>query len=248
MDDKREQALSRFVVKSNDLVQRSRYKMTLNQQKIILYIISKIKPDDDDFRLYDFRISDFCELCGIDKGNGEHYRAIKRAIKEIADVSVWVTIPSGEKTLVRWIEKPYINRNSGTIRIRFDRDMKPFLLQLNERFTRYELGWALQFRSKYSIRLYELIKSVYDGSEDFFGTYTQIFKLEDLQAMLGAETYKSYTHFKQKVLDPAVAEISADSDMTVKYYPIKEGRSVAFIKLDMIMKSSVEKMALWDNK
>lgn len=34
----------------------------------------------------------------------------------------------------------------------------PYLLQLKERFTRYELKNILYFKNKYSIRIYELLK------------------------------------------------------------------------------------------
>ena len=37
------------VVKSNILIQKSRFNFTAQEQKIILYLISKIKPEDKDF-------------------------------------------------------------------------------------------------------------------------------------------------------------------------------------------------------
>ena len=47
------------VVKANDLIQKSRFSLTLQQQKIILYLISKIMPTDENFQLYEFSIPDF---------------------------------------------------------------------------------------------------------------------------------------------------------------------------------------------
>ena len=61
-----------MVVKSNDLIQRSRFHLTLQQQKIVLYLISHITPYDDEFKLYDFDIADFCKVCGIDYTSGKN--------------------------------------------------------------------------------------------------------------------------------------------------------------------------------
>jgi hypothetical protein len=52
----------KFVVKSNDLIQRSRFKLNLQQQKAILFIVSQIKTTDEDFTPYTFDISLFSSL------------------------------------------------------------------------------------------------------------------------------------------------------------------------------------------
>ena len=141
---------NKMVVKANDLIQKSRFDLSLQQQKIILFLISHIEPSDKEFKLYEFSVIDFCQVCGIDYTAGKNYKDIKKAIKEIADKSVWIKTQDDEETLLRWVEKPYINKNSGTIKIRLDEDMKPYLLQLKKNFTQYELIYTLQFKSKYT--------------------------------------------------------------------------------------------------
>ena len=93
------------VVKANELIQKSRFNLSLQQQKIVLYLISQITPYDEDFKLYEFSISEFCRVCGIDETSGKNYQDLKAAIKEIADKSLWITLED-EETLLRWIEKP----------------------------------------------------------------------------------------------------------------------------------------------
>ena len=228
------------VVKANELIQKSRFNLSLQQQKIVLYLISQISPYDDDFKLYEFSIAEFCRVCGIDYTSGKNYTDLKQAIKEIADKSLWITIEN-EETLLRWIEKPYLNRNSGTIKIRLDEDMKPFLLQLKQNFTQYELLWTLHFRSKYTIRLYELIKSIHFHELE---SYTREFGLDELRRMLGAEKYTTYQTFKARVLIPAVDEINAYSDKNLDYEPIKSGKAVARIRFTISTKAALERLKL----
>lgn len=228
------------VVKANDLIQKSHFSLSLLQQKIVLYLISQIEYTDKEFRLYEFDIREFCKVCGIDFDNGGNYTYLKEQIKEIADKSLWITIED-EETLLRWIEKPYINRKEGVIKIRLDEDMKPFLLQLKANFTQYELIYTLHFKSKYTIRLYELIKSIhYHELETYERTYT----VEELQKLLDAEVYKTYQHFREKVIDKAIAEINEYSDKIVSYEPIKVGRRIGKIKLKIASKDTLKKLEI----
>ena len=215
-----------IVVKSNALIQKSRFSLSTQQQKILLYIISQIEPFDDEFTLYNFKITDFCAVCGIEP-KSDIYTIIKKQIKEIADKSIWIENEEEKDTLLRWIEKPYIDKHSGTIQIKLDEDMKPYLLQLKEKFTEYELIYTLNFKSKYSIRLYEYLKSIhYNKLEEY------IIKLpiDKFQKLLDSQ-YKDFKDFHTRVLKPAHKEINQYSDLIFEYELIKEGRKTTEIRL-----------------
>ena len=72
---------SYFVVKDNALIQRARYSMTLQQQKMLLYMISKIKPNEPESKEYTISIRDYCRSSGIDYTNGGNYAYIKETLK-----------------------------------------------------------------------------------------------------------------------------------------------------------------------
>lgn len=232
-----------LVVKANDLIQKSRFSLTVQQQKIVLYLISQIQPDDTAFQRYSFSISEFCRVTGIPRPGGNDYTAFKAEIKAIADKSLWVTLDNGAETLLRWIAKPTIQHNSGTIEIQLDEDMRPFLLQLKRNFTSYELIYTLRFKSKYSIRLYELVKSIHYHELE---TYQRIYELDDLKRLLDAETYDKYKDFHTRVLRPAVDEINKYSDKIIAYRPIKRGRSTAQIELNITTKRVMERLKVKD--
>lgn len=229
------------VIKANQLIQKSRFSLSLLQQKVVLYLIAQINPFDKDFIQCEFDIKEFCRVCGIDDLSGKNYADLKQAIKDIADKSLWITLPDGRETLIRWIEKPYIDKNRGVIRVKLDEDMKPYLLQLKDNFTRYELIYTLHFRSKYTIRMYELVKSIhYHDLED----YTRTFELDELRTLLDAEKYNTYQGFKVKVLERAINEINQYSDKELSYTPIKKGKSVVAIKLKISSKDSIEALKI----
>lgn len=227
---------NRTVSKANDLIQKSRFSLSLQQQKVVLYLISQINADDTDFKLYDFMIADFCRVCGIDVDSGGNYINLKNTLQQIANKSVWITLPNKQQTLVRWIEKPYIDSQRGTIRIKLDADMKPFLLQLKKQYTRYQLIYTLRFKSKYSIRLYEYIKSVHYNE---LSTYQQIISIGELKRIMGAEIYDETRDFKRKSLNPAVKEINKYSDKDLIVEEIKKGRKITHLKLIISTKDAM---------
>ena len=224
------------VVKHNDLIQKSRFDLQMQEQKIILYLITKIKPEDNELKLYEFSIQEFCEICGIYTESGKNYSSLKATIKNLADKSIWTTLADGRETLLRWIERPYISPKSGIIKIKLDELMRPYLLELKSHFTAYNLYYTLAMKSKYSIRIYELLKSY-----EYIGEFT--LDIEALKKMIGAEKYETYKDFRIKVLEIALREINDYSDISVIYSAEKKGLKYNKIQFEIASKKDTIKRA-----
>ena len=216
-----------YVVKGNELIQKSRFSLPVQQMKVLLYLISKIQPSDEPGKLYTIEINDFCRVCGIDYANGKNYIDIKASIKSIADKSMWLSSPDGKtETLLRWIDRAIIQKNDGSISIRFHEDMFPYLLDLQERYTQYKLVNILPMKSKYGIRLYELLKSY----ENLDGAI--IMSIEDLKKRMDCDKYASrFPDFRRYALDKAIADINTYSDISVSYRLSKENNSRAYNRI-----------------
>jgi len=214
------------VIKSNELIQRTRFILTSQEQKIILYLISKIKPEDMELMEQDFQIRDFCDICESEKDSGANYKYIKNSLKNLRDKSIWLKLPNGSETTLSWFSRVTLNENSGTVKIKFDDMMTPHLLHLKEQYTQFSINYVLAMRSLYSPRLYELLKS-YEN----IGSWK--FSVEELKSKLYAETYKRYPDFKRKVIDTAVREINSFGDIFVSYQVEKKGNKVTHILFEI---------------
>lgn len=211
-------ARNQMVVKSNNLIQKTRYTLSVQQQKIILYLISKIKPIDEDLIEYEFDLLDLCDLCGIEH-HGQNYKNFKDSIQKLHDSSFWIETET-EDILISWVNFVRINRQTNTVQLRLDPKLKPFLLQLKEQFTAYELGSVIQMKSKYSLRIYELLKSYSSlGVAKFDIKYFR----EKLDII---SVYSDYRDLRRYVIDKSVKEINQYTDLNINFYPIKHGRSV----------------------
>lgn len=220
-DDEKQNQLSNsrnyLVVKSNDLIQRTRFNLSTQEQKIILYLISKIKPEDTDFQYYTFDIKDLCRICGIEY-NGKNYQNFKESIRTLRDKSFWVE--TEEKImLLSWLQEVEINKQETTVSLRLDDRLKPYLLSIGENFTKYQLEHTLLLKSKYSIRLYEFfICRAFRG-------YFEI-GLDELKQALDITGYEVYKDFRVNVIDKALQEINQFTDLNISFSPIRTNRTI----------------------
>lgn len=219
-----------MVVKSNELVQKSRYQLSLQEQKIILFLISKITPEDEAFTEYQFHMRDLCKLMGI-SSNPKNYKNFRDSIQRLSDKSFWIETET-QDMLCRWIMDATIIKGTSTVRIRLDDKLKPYLLQLQRQFTAFSLEYVLLMQNKYSIRMYELLKSY-----EYLGSY--IFELDELKKRIQANGYSHYTDFRVKVLEPAIREINKYSDIDVDVAQIREGRSIRYLEFQIQHKNDI---------
>lgn len=205
---------SYYVVKDNALIQRTRYSLSTQQQKLLLFMISKIKPHADENTRYSMSIKEYCLCCDITEKSGTNYTNIKNSLKQLADKSMWYSYRSGREVLLRWLNRVCINKNSGIIEYTFHPDMLPFLIDLKECYTQYSLENILPLKSTFSIRLYEILRSYANLNNPVVS-----FSIDELRKKMGLEEnqYPRFSNFKQTVLDVAIDEIYLRTDIWAEY-------------------------------
>lgn len=232
-------ARSNKVVKHNDLVQKSRFSLSLVEQKTVNFLVSLIKPKlnltDIQPLEYEFDIQAYCKICGIDYDSGKNYKMVRDTLKSLRDKSMILTLPNGTETSVSWVQKFWSNKGSGKAKVRFDEDIAPYLFEICENTTRFELLNVLPMKSKYAVRMYEICRSwARLGSH----TYT----LNELRKMLMIEDGEliRYPDFRRKVLEISKKEINENTDLSIEFEPITKGRKVIQIRIHIKEKSEKE--------
>lgn len=232
-----------LVVKGNELVQKSRFELSLAEQKTIAFVCSMIKPVDVvdkakgiPFQLeYEFNIRDYCKVCGLDYDNGKNYANVKDTLKKLSDRSMWLEI-GDEEVLCRWLAKVRTNKKSGIAKIKIDEDLVPYLFDLGQKFTQYQLYNILAMKSAFSVRIYELMKS-------YAFQKAKIFDLEELKKLLmvaDVKSYKNFADFKKRVLEVAQREINEFTDLEISFEPITHGRKVIKVVFYIKQKDAID--------
>ncbi len=231
-----------IVVKSNYLIEAS-YRLSLQEQRLILLMVSRIKPEDKGFQIYRIAVKDFNRIVGI-KGEASYNRT-KELTKKLLERSMQIT--KDNSTLqITWLSSAEYFEGKGYVELSFDPKLKPYLLQLKEFFTRYRLQNVIRLKSSYSIKLYELLKQYENiGRREF--------NLNELRKKLGLKDseYPLHANFKQKILSRVLTELNEHTDLSFSMRERKDIRKVVgivFVISKKRQQQTIAKTDYHDNK
>lgn len=229
MAKKKQKALpnSLIVTQANELVE-SRYNLPLGEQRLVLTMISRIQPEDEDFKPYRIGVAEFAEFLGVDKDSA--YRECKKITAKLLSRVLHIK-EEGRLLQIGWMSSAEYIDGSGMVNLSFDPQLKPYLLQLKSNFTSCKLTMLLSFKSQYTMRVYTLLKQ-YEKLK-----HREI-EVELLRDMLGIrkEQYKLYTDFKKDVLVSSQKELAEKADLYFEFEEIKYGRRVGAIRFHIFSK------------
>jgi plasmid replication initiation protein len=232
-DKKRTNQYFSIVKKSNLMIRKARYSLSLQQQKVLCYLIAHLSENDthETEKIFDIKaFYDFMEV------NNKDYDKVRQALKTLADKSWWIQTENCTDILVRFLNTVKTNKRSGKARIKFHEDILPYLQQLKTQYTTYKIYYIMTMKSQYSIRLYELLKSV-AGKELWY------FDIDELrQIFMCEEKYDRVNDFKKRIIEPSIEEINNKTDLNVTYEYFTEGRKIVGIEFYISYKSVEDRL------
>lgn len=209
-----------LVVKQNRFVE-SIYDLSALEMKLTIIAISRITKEDAEFITTFISVEEFSKITHTNKSSA--YEHIKGICINLSSKSLKIFSKDTEEfTIYPWFSK--LRYSEGKVELEFNNKIKPFLLMLKDNFTQYKLRHVINMKSKYSIKLYELLKQYETiGSRKFtIEKFKEILNLKD--------GYSQWCNIKNRVLEPAKKELKIASDIQFTYQPIRTGRKITSIK------------------
>lgn len=209
---------NRMVRKSNWLITAS-YKLTLNEQRLVLTAIAKIPFDQEIKRKVVITAKEFLE-CFPDIGEQNIYQEMEKASENLWERSIKIEDPNQIEKF-RWISaKLTYKKGEGRVGFSFSPEVLPYLQQLKEQFTKYRLSDVSNLKSVYSIRLFEMLMQ-------FQNNGIVLVKTQEFKERLGiSDKYSDYRNLKKKVIEPAIKELNQKSHFNITFKGVREGRVI----------------------
>lgn len=201
----------------------SSYDLSLEEQRLILTLASMVQPEDEDFKPYKFRINEFMELLGVNTKTKytETPKITKELMKKVFEIEEGDTIIQ-----IAWLSSVTYKKGSGMVELEFSPKLKPYMIKLNGLFTQYKLANILSMKSKYSPRLYEILKCNEFKKQGFIEI-----EIIELRKLLKVDNiYPLYADFKRFVLMQTQKELKKLTDISFEFEEIKTGRKVTSLK------------------
>lgn len=208
----------------NTFIMHAQYRLGVREQKVILYLIAQIDPTKDAF---EERIIPVKELESMLKNDGRKWGGIYREMEGFCENIIGKRITFNTNVLIdgrsfkgriNWFQSVvpmYGDGGEVCIRFLFASDLKPFLLQLKEyaQINRLEVA---RMRSTYSIRLFQIFKSLREKHRKHRAVVEVSYEVEELKKLLLIEEqYTRFNNLRQRVLEVACTEINQQTSLLV---------------------------------
>ena len=210
----------RNYTRQQSVIINARYALTQNEIDIVLVLLTAIHKEDKDFKTYEFTMPE------LESRTGRQWNStqLKATIKGL--MSKPLELPNDSRLgweIVNWFS--YFSYNGdGIISCRFEKALKPYLIDIQGRMILGDVRHLLPMKSSYSKRVYLLLKEY-----SKFGV--RKFDVEELMDILKVpKSYKEkYNKFKTTVLQRAEQDINKFTDLKVSFDETKVRRKVTEI-------------------
>lgn len=222
------------ITKSHAL-SRAYYRFSIVEKRIMEALISRLHPmrSDNDLQDITLTVADYAKAYGTDSSNS--YNDLVRAADGL--VSKVIKTLQDEQVVKNplMVEARY-KESEGRIVCTLNPKIVPHLIGLREKFSSYPLIKAVDFKSSYTWRMYEILVSWAQPKADTGGIFCGWFEVEtaELREMLGVPESYNYGRFRKSVLEHATTELFQKSNIQLKLEPKKTSRKITSYKVTFI--------------
>lgn len=216
-----------LIAQSNKIIE-GRYTTTKNELLLLVAMISLIDPKDREFFVFSVTVNELAKILNLDEKSS--LREFKRISRKISKKTIEIKTAKGWE-IFPWVALCALEGNE--VKVIFNKRLKPYLLDLKNggNFTQYRLEMAAQFKSNYTIRLYQLLREYYSKK-----IYVFEFSVKDFRQMIlgnGSFAYQRFKEFNRFVLKKAQKELNEKiegyhkSDLNFDLQTRRTGRKIS---------------------
>lgn len=203
----------------------SRYDFTPLEKNIIYMLMAQLGRNDPSDKFYYISISEMQNKTGVES----KYKHYDDAVNRLMDKRLKITRANGNRLTTSFVSSAEYIEGKGYIEIAIDPKMRPFLFELKQNFTTFQLELALSLKSKYSKRIYEMISQYKDTGFMTSRILELKEKLDLYDPETGEEQYIQWAAFKMNVLDVAKREVAQHTNLEFTVDARKLGKKIEIL-------------------
>ena len=223
-------SMTKTVTKSNELI-RASYKLTVNEQRLILVCIAQLDPRkpipktrDGDIKPIRVTVSDFADTYNISE-RSTAYTALQEATDRLYERDIKTYDQTGKRYgRFRWVQAVDYHQGQGYVELTFTQRVAPYVTLLHRQFTSYMLKQVAQVNSIYAMRIFELLMQ-------FKNTGMVVLGLDEFKLLLElTDKYDRFSNLKARVIEPAIRELTSKANLEISWEPIRQNRRVVSLR------------------
>jgi plasmid replication initiation protein len=194
--------------------------------KLSAYLIANLKENQN---IYEIDVKEY--LKKFDKKIGD-YNYLKKIAEELSKKQFKMEDRFKKKfAIYNFIGA--IKYDEGILKVEFSTMLMEYLLKIKDKYLKYDIKNIMSLNSKYSIRLYKILKDRFEQESRYNKKAELKISLDKLREVF--EIPKSYFYggssgIKKRILEKSKVELSENTDIIFEYEEIKTGRKVTHLK------------------
>jgi len=178
------------------------YSLSGAESNLFYALLTEIDINDEDFKDYIFTRKQLEQKLGITTNTDQLRSTAKSLMRKVFEIV-------HNKNDWELMGFSYFSYKDGLFTCRFDKAMKPYLLELKQ-YALADIRQLIQMKSEYSKRIYLMLKDRRNHGE-------RKLNIEELYVQLEVpKSYHRYADFKRKVLLQSVKDINKYTDLEIK--------------------------------
>jgi len=204
------------VTKANELI-NAEYELTKHEAYLLMFCIAKVDSTEDVPDKVKLSAKEFGEMFDIPPK--DRYEALYAATRRLKKRELYLLPNEARKGgEISWVEERIVYWN-GEIQIRFTRAIRPYLGQLKDNFTSYQLKQVKKLNTAHAIRFLGLLSQ-------YKKTGLLVMTVERFRRSFGLKgKYPKFYELRRRVIEPVVKDINAaNPTINVRWKGIRKGR------------------------
>lgn len=231
---------SRSLVREANEFIESQYRFgSIWEERIFLMTLAQIRKDDKDFREYRIYVNDVKKMCNLN--DNDIYKRLREAARSLRKREITIAYRDSTRDGV-FTTGIFTGFGEGIedisyISVELHPKLKPYFLEMKERYTLFDITFLLKIQSSHSRRIYRLLKQYQKLKK-------RRFIIEELKTILQITEgeYKQYYDFKRRVILKAQKDLAKYTDITFTFEEEKKGRKTFAITF-FIFRNEKEQIA-----
>jgi plasmid replication initiation protein len=194
--------------------------------KLSAYLIANLKENQNIYEInikeylkkFDKKIKDYSYLKGVAEELSKKQFKMEDRFKKSFEIYNFIGA---------------IKYDEGILKVEFSTMLMEYLLKIKDKYLKYDIKNIMSLNSKYSIRLYKILKDRFEQESKYNKRAELKISLDKLREVF--EIPKSYLYanssgIKARMIEKAKKEFAEHTDIIFEYEEIKTGRKVTHLK------------------
>lgn len=235
------------VIAQDNKLTSARFEYSVLERNIFYSVLKQLTKEPK--HKYIVSVNDLQNATGVKNGYDRYTEATKNILGRVYEI----TEKNGNLLQVAMFSHCRYLKGQGLIEVGMSEEIHPYLFDLKQNFTQFQLDVALGLSSKFGKRMYEIL-----SQWKSFNGGVKTFELIELKTMLNLydpkkkqESYTNWTDFERRVLKKAQTDLrrqEINSDISFTYKGNKLGRKYVSVTFYIKTKSFQKMIDFKDEK